>query len=175
MAPVTAVKSWPRRSANGRKGRTVSDASRASTLTAKGTNSPRSASTTCSAIVWPAWSWASTVEAPRCGVTTTFGRPKSGDAVVGSLANTSRAAPATRPSATASARASSSRIPPRAVFTMRMPGFTLARTSRPNSPTVSGVFGRWTVRKSARPTRSSTVSIRSTPSWRARSAEMNGS
>ena len=50
-----------------------------------------------SAIVSPALSWASRVLAPRCGVTTTESMPNSGDSVVGSVAKTSRAAPATVP------------------------------------------------------------------------------
>jgi DNA gyrase subunit A len=37
------------------------------------TNSPESAATTCSATITPARSCASRVDAPRCGVTTTFG------------------------------------------------------------------------------------------------------
>ena len=97
----------------------------------------------------PALSCASSVEAPRCGETTTWGSSKSGDSVQGSLAKTSRPAPATMPSRMASASASSSTIPPRAVLTMRMPGLALARRSRPKSPTVSGVFGVWMETKSA--------------------------
>ena len=41
-------------------------------LTAFETSSPFSAATTCSAVITPARSCASAVEAPRCGVTTTF-------------------------------------------------------------------------------------------------------
>jgi hypothetical protein len=70
-------------------------------------------------------------------VTTTLSSSKSGDAVVGSLANTSSAAPATWPSVMAQASASSSMIPPRDTFTIRSPGFALASSSRPNRPTVS--------------------------------------
>ena len=66
----------PRRSANGTKGRTTSETSpEANTFTAYGTNSPLSASRTISATVVPALSCASRVDAPRCGVTTTFGSP----------------------------------------------------------------------------------------------------
>nr|WP_207955787.1 hypothetical protein [Rubrobacter marinus] len=64
----------------------------------------------------PARSWASTVLAPRWGVTTTFGRPKSGDSVVGSSLKTSRAAPAITPSLSALYSAVSSTIPPRATL-----------------------------------------------------------
>ena len=91
------MNSRPSRSASGRNGCTVAFASVAARLTANGTNSPRSASTTCSAIVWPALSCASTVDAPRCGVTTTVSSSNSGDSVVGSAANTSSAAPAMLP------------------------------------------------------------------------------
>ena len=45
----------------------------------------------------------------------------------------------------------------------------------PTIPTVSGVFGRWTVRMSATAHSSSTVETRSTPICAARSAETNGS
>ncbi len=78
---------------------------------------------------------------PRCGDTTTPGSAKRGESVHGSLANTSSPAPATMPSRMASASASSSTMPPRAVLMMRIPGLALARRSRPNSPMVSGVFG----------------------------------
>ena len=156
-------------------GCTVALASVAARLTANGTNSPRSASTTCSAIVWPALSCASAVDAPRCGVTTTLSSSNSGDSVVGSAANTSSAAPAMTPSRTASASAASSTIPPRAVLTIRRVGLAWVSSSAEMSPMVSGVFGRWMVRKSARCTSSSTVGTRSTPSWRARSALTYGS
>ncbi len=125
-------------------------------------------------MVTPALSCASSVDAPRCGETTTWGRSKRGDSVQGSLANTSRPAPATMPSRMASASASSSTMPPRAVFTIRMPGFALARRSRPNSPMVSGVLGVWMETKSASPTNSSMLTRR-TPMARARSWETKGS
>ncbi len=64
------------------------------------------------------------------------------------MANTSMPAPATRPERTASASASSSTMPPRAVLTIRSPGLAVARSSLPISPSVSGVLGRWTVTKS---------------------------
>ncbi len=83
----------PSCSARPMNGRTVSDTSVAATLTAKGTKSPLRARMTCSAMVTPALSWASAVEAPRWGVTTTEDSSNSGDSVVGSLANTSRPAP----------------------------------------------------------------------------------
>ena len=92
----------------------------------------------------------------------------------GSLAKTSRPAPATMPSRMASASASSSTMPPRAVLTMRMPGLALASRSRPNSPTVSGVLGVWIETKSASAT-SSSMLTRRTPMARARSWETKGS
>ena len=102
--PTSEANRRPSRSASGRNGRIVSLASAASTLTANGTNSPASASWTMSAMVSPALSCASRVEAPRCGVTTTCSSSNSGDSVVGSVANTSSAAPAITPSRIASAR-----------------------------------------------------------------------
>ena len=108
-------------------------------------------------------------------MTTTESSSNNGDSVVGSTANTSSAAPAIWPSRTASASAASSTIPPRAVLTMRSVGFACVSSSAEISPIVSGVFGRWMVRKSARSTSSSTVGTRSTPSWRARSGLTKGS
>ena len=123
-----------------------------------------------SAIVSPALSWASLVLAPRCGVTTTESMPNSGDSVVGSAAKTSSAAPATVPSRSASASAASSTIPPRATLITRSPGLALSSRSRPIRPAVSGVFGRWIVRKSDSATTCSSA-INSTPPRRARSAD----
>ena len=90
------------------------------------------------------------------------------------MAKTSSPAPATMPLRMASASASSSTMPPRAVLTMRMPGFALANRSRPNSPMVSGVFGVWMETKSASPT-SSSMLTRRTPMARARSWDTKGS
>ncbi|SHV16014.1 Uncharacterised protein [Mycobacteroides abscessus subsp. abscessus] len=70
----------------------------------------------------------------------------------------------------ASARAASSMSPPRAALTMMTPGLVLARASLPIRPAVSGVLGRCTEMKSARPKSSSSVSS-SIPSWAARAAE----
>ena len=55
---------------------------------------------------------------------------------------------------TALASAFSSMIPPRAVLTIRTPGLARASRSAPSRPVVSGVFGRWMVRKSASATTS---------------------
>ena len=137
-------------------------------LTAKGTNSPARANSTCSAMLTPALSCASLVLAPRWGVTTTEGSENSGETVVGSAEKTSNAAPATAPEATAAANAASSTIPPRAVFTIRKPGLAAASRSEPIRPMVSGVLGRWIVRKSAWRTTSSSA-MSSTPICLARS------
>ena len=119
-------------------------------------------------MVAPALSWASRVLAPRCGVTTTPSSPNSGDDVVGSSEKTSKAAPPTRPSRMASARAASSTIPPRAALTIRIPGLARASTSWPMRPTVSAVLATWMAMKSDRAI-SSSSSTSSTLSWRARS------
>ncbi len=90
-----------------------------------------------SAIVSPALSCASRVLAPRCGVTTTTSSPNSGDSVVGSVSNTSSAAPAMTPSRMASASAASSTMPPRATLITRSVGLALSSRSRPIRPVVS--------------------------------------
>ena len=59
-------------------GRTSSAMAPPETLTASGTRSPPSASRTDLATATPAFSWASSVEAPRCGVTTTDSCSNSG-------------------------------------------------------------------------------------------------
>ena len=56
----------------------ATSAASAGMLTAEVTTPPVRAAATCSATTTPARSWASEVEAPRCGVTTTPGSPKSG-------------------------------------------------------------------------------------------------
>ena len=114
----------------------------ACTLTASGTNSPSRASFTDRATATPALSWASTVEAPRCGVTTTDSNSNSGESVHGSVTNTSMPAPATWPLARASASACSSTSPPRAAFTMRTPRLHRASCSAPIRPSVSGRLGQ---------------------------------
>ena len=82
-------------------GRTSSAMTPPDTLTASGTSSPANASRTDRATETPARSWASAVEAPRCGVTTTWSSWNSGESVQGSVEKTSRPAPATRPSVSA--------------------------------------------------------------------------
>ena len=81
---------WARRpsfSHSGTKGATASIASgrTAAMLTAFVTTSPASAARTCSAVITPARSCASSVEAARCGVTTTSSRSKRGCSVMGSF------------------------------------------------------------------------------------------
>ncbi len=98
----------------------------------------------------------------------------NGDAVVGSVTNTSMAAPAMMPSRTQSASACSSTMPPRATLITRNDGFAFSSRSRLMRPVVSFVFGRWMVRKSASATAWSS-GISSTPIWRPRSADTNGS
>ena len=148
VLPTSDAKSCPKRSASGKNGLRVSLASLASMLTAKGTKSPASASCTMSAITSPALSCASRVLAPRCGVTTICGIENNGDSVIGSLVNTSSAAPAMRPSLTAVASASSSIMPPRATLITRSSGFAFKNISRPMMPMVSLFLGKCTVRKS---------------------------
>ena len=167
MPPASAVKMRPSFSASGRPGLTSSSTAPPCTFTASGTNSPARASLTDRATWVPAFSWASAVLAPRCGVATTAGISSSGLPVAGSAANTSMAAPATRPSRKASASACSSTMPPRAAFTMRTPGLTRCSSFSPSRPIVSAFFGRCTVMKSASPSSSSRLASR-TPSWAAR-------
>ena len=165
----------PRISEIPRNGRTVSDTAPASTLTANGTKSPASASTTCSAICSPALSCASFVLAPRCGVTTTVGRLEErrvrrrlvGEDVERGAAD---AAVADRlgerllvdDPAAGGVHDAYPGLGPREQVACRM------------SPTVSGVFGRWIVMKSLRATRSSRL-VSSTPIRRARSGATKGS
>ena len=76
-------------------------------LTAVGTGSPFSPAIMLRATSRDTPSWASTVEAPKCGVMTTLSIPLKGliSVVNGSSGNTSTAAPATLPLFKASARA----------------------------------------------------------------------
>ena len=92
-----------------------SAASTTGMLTAFVTRPPSSAATICSATISPARSCASSVEAARCGVTTTSSSSSSGP-VYGSVEKTSSAAPASLPERIASTRASSSTSAPRAAL-----------------------------------------------------------
>ncbi|SLI44755.1 Uncharacterised protein [Mycobacteroides abscessus subsp. abscessus] len=140
------------------------------TFTAPGTNSPASASSTDLATSVPARSCASVVEAPRCGVTTTCGSSNSGLSVQGSVSKTSMPAARTWPEVIASASACSSIRPPRAALTMMTPFLVSASFSLLSRPLVSGVLGRCTEMRSARPSSSSSVTS-SMPSWAARAGE----
>ena len=124
-------------------------------LTALVTTPPVSAAVTCSAVTTPARSWASAVEAPRCGVTTTSSRAKIGCSVKGSEGKTSSAAPPSLPLSRPAATASRSTSSPRAQLTIRAPSFIAATASGSIRPIVSGVFGVCRVTMSARPSRSS--------------------
>ena len=117
---------------------------------------------------------ASSVDAPRCGVMITLSRSINGLSNGGSFTNTSSAAPATLPLFTASARASSLIMPPRAQLMIRTPSFITANCSASMMFRVSLMSGVCTVIKSARSAISLTVAI-STPNSCARSSEMNGS
>ena len=132
----------PSRSASGMNGFNVSFASPASRLTANGTKSPFNASCTMSATTSPARSCASRVLAPKWGVATTLLNANNGESVVGSLTNTSSAAPAIVPLRSASARSSSFTIPPRATLTIRSDGFARFIISVLIMPLVSFVFGK---------------------------------
>ena len=95
------VKNWPSFSTSAMPGRTNGSMTPPATLTASGTRSPSRASLTERATETPAFSCASSVLAPRCGVTMTFGRSSRRAALEsafgGSLVNTSRPAPAISP------------------------------------------------------------------------------
>ena len=84
--PASAVKNRPSFSASGMPGRTSSAMTPPWTLTASGTSSPASASRTDRATETPAFSCASSVLAPRCGVATTCSSSNSGESVHGSVA-----------------------------------------------------------------------------------------
>ena len=119
-------------------------------LTAVVTTPPVSAAVTCSAVTTPARSCASSVEAPRWGVTTTSSRSRIGWSVKGSSGKTSSAAPATLPDSRPSMSASRSISSPRAQLMIRTPSRIFAIASASMKFTVSGVFGRWSEMKSAR-------------------------
>ena len=105
---------------------------------------PSSAATTCSATMTPARSCASSVEAARCGVTTTWSSSSRGP-VYGSAENTSSAAPASFPDRIASTSASSSTSAPRAALTSRAPSRIRAIASR--SIEAAGLVGEGRVER----------------------------
>ena len=102
------------------------------------------------------------------------GTPNKADSVVGSLSNTSSAAPAITPSVTAFARSASLMMPPRATLIMRNDGLALANMAVLKRLMVSLFFGRCTVMKSDFATRSSNGN-NSIFKARARSSDTNGS
>ena len=114
------------------------------------------------------------VEAPRCGVQTTLGRPNKQLCVAGSSRNTSTAAPATWPDLSASHNAVSSTSSPRAQLISRMPFLVSLSVSALMMSRVLSVSGVCKVMKSAR-RHSSSSSTFSTPRFIARSADRYGS
>lgn len=101
-------------------------------LTALRGRSPRRMERTCSHTSMLTFSCASTVEAPRCGVATTLGWLISFVAAEscsgGSVLQTSMPAPAMCPFSSASSRAASSIMPPRATFRIRAPFLMLCNS-----------------------------------------------
>ena len=104
----------------------------------------------CSATWIATFSWASVVEAPRWGVTTTPSMPNRGLSVAGSRGNTSMAAPATWPLSRAAFRSSSTIRPPRAQLMMRTPLFIPAMAPASMMLRVASVRGACRLMKSAR-------------------------
>ncbi len=135
-----------------------------------------SAARTASAISVATSSWASEVDAPRCGVRTRLGADRSGESASrGSFPKTSRAAPASWPDSRASASAASSTTPPRATLTRNAPSFIRVRASASIIPRVASVRGTCSESTSARPSTVSRSSARSTCRSLARSAVRYGS
>ena len=131
---------------SGIQGRTSSPTPAAAcTFTASGTNSPRSASCTDRATSVPALSCASSVDAPRCGVTTTLRQLDSGLwswRLVDVDVDARRRRPV--PARTASASACSSIRPPRAALTISTPGLVSASWSLADQPQgLRRACGRW--------------------------------
>jgi hypothetical protein len=92
------VKTRPSFSTSGSAGRSVlrDDAARLH-VHRVGTNSPPGPDGPDARTAIPALSWASTVDAPRCGARRRCRRPNSGESVHGSVAKTSSPAPAPVP------------------------------------------------------------------------------
>ena len=181
LTPLTpSVTNWPTsepsRSANciyGRR-RGASSALSEGTLSALVTPPVSRKSDICSATWMATLTWASSVEAPRCGVEMKLGVPNSGDALAGSSTKTSSAAPPTWPESSAAFSATSSISPPRAQLMMRTPFFVLARFSADRMLRVLSVSGVCSVIKSACASNSSSVTL-VTPMFSARSGVRNGS
>ncbi len=104
---------------------------------------------------------APSVWAPMWGVAMTLGRASSGlSPPGGSAAKASRAAPRSRPLASASSSAASSTSSPRAVLTSAAPGFMRARKAASTMPRVAGVTGAWSDTKSLVASNSSSPAAR---------------
>jgi len=117
---------------------------------------------------------ASAVDAPRCGVRTVLGASSSGESRGGSEAKTSTPAPPSRPSRSASARAASSTIPPRATLRTIAPGRMVAMAAASSRLRVVRVSGTCRVSTSQRAI-TSARSKSATPWFAAASAVTNGS
>ncbi len=107
------------------------------------------------------------------------GEQDVGEAVVGGfleglLVKTSRAAPATLPDLSASARAASTMSSPRAQLMMRTPGFMMAMEWALIMPSVCVVRPTWRVRKSEE-LKTWSSEVRVTPCSRAMTGAMKGS
>jgi len=110
-----------------------------------------------------------------CGVQTNPSCASSGwSGGGGSFSKTSRAAPPRCPEASASARARSSTIPPRAQFTRIAPFFTFASVAASTRFRVCSVSGTWSEIASAS-RQSVSRSTRVAPSLPAASGVMKGS
>ena len=118
--------------------------------------------------------WASSVEAPRCGVTTTFGCPINAMFCGGSSAKTSRATPSNWPDSRPSKIACSSTNSPRATLMSRAPGLSRAICLLPIMCLVLSVKGVCSVMKSTCANNSSSET-RVIPMRLAWSGETNGS
>ena len=134
---------FPRLSARGRYGLIFSivSAFMMGMFRAVVTGRPLNTLTTCSATMTATLIWASLVDAPRCGVTMTFGCSSSGLPTGGSFSKTSSAAPATLPDLNASSNAASSMMPPRAQLMIRTPFFIFSNWGVEIMCLVSGMRG----------------------------------
>ena len=144
-------------------------------LTAFVTSPPSSAATTCSATITPARSWASSVDAARCGVTTTFGELEQRPGVRLGAEDVERGAGDLPARGAPRRSASSSTSSPRAALTIRTPRRHARERLRADRAARLGgqrqVQGQ-EVRGRDRPPPASRA--RSTPSSRKRSARRTG-
>ena len=114
-------------------------------LTALRGSWPERMERTCSQTSMETFSWASAVDAPRCGVATTFGCAISFAAIPsgagGSDVKTSIPAPAITPVSRASRILASSMIPPRATLSTRALFFIFLSSFKPIIPLVEAIIG----------------------------------